>query len=282
MAGQADQLLDQFKNAWGELETLGKELIKLYPQSELLMSWVEELGIATDSLKSLGDDFSAAIEDAELQDNLLRDLRHQMSIQEPYASLTKEEQDSIAHFMLENSQGLLTEDAFRVYTKEWLNEKDPDELVSVLSKRSILDRGKSVNPNLTQEFDQMEAGRRSYHQDFQDADTKADVIDELAETYYQAHSQDVVKDYYKKAFTKKELEKEKPKGDLPDDNKVDHEGAEAPKSSPVSPMGKKAPEPEKLTETPETQEGEQPEATELTPDTSKDASQPAGQENKSA
>lgn len=194
-----DKLLERFDQHKADLRELGDALVDRYPQSKNLVAFEQELSAAMDGLDALRERLGSAIQEAEQQNNLKKDIEQQMAASELYQRLGERDRNKLSEYLIQNSAGLVGEDEVRTFLAKAYEEKPEEDLLSDFSKPFILDLGKREG-NIDNEFDAYREGLKLLKAKIADPEQKKELVDALSTDIMKENPASAIKIFYAKAF----------------------------------------------------------------------------------
>jgi len=191
------EVLQRFQKIQQDITDLGTFLVDTYPQSETLLEFVSELGVANDALTELQTKLNEAMQNAGQDESVKKDLLMQMADSPAYAPLSDQQKNQLAEYLVQNKEGLADEETLKGYVERALSQKSSSDLIAMYPKVKIIERGSSQDDG-SDAFDAYSEGLAIIQKDFDEDKTKA--VKDLAKLWEERGLDQVVKEFYAQAF----------------------------------------------------------------------------------
>lgn len=190
-------LLKKFKDARDQIKEAGAEMVEKYPHTKLLVNMAQEVGVAGEALDHLIEEIEKALQSAEADEDLKKELTTQIKESPVYADFSDDERKKLAEHLVQTKQPLATEDTLTSYIQKSLDQKAVSDLVTMYPKALLVKKGESLNDG-TKGFDAYTAGLNAIKKAFE-AD-KAAGVKNLATLWLSQGMDKVAREYYKAAL----------------------------------------------------------------------------------
>lgn len=203
--GQFEKLVEKFRNAQEQIKKLGEEIVETYPNTPRLVEMSKEIDTAVTALDSLAQSLEEALERADQDQGLYKEMLTKMEESDIYSELKPAERKKLAEYLVQNKKGLADQETLIQYIERTLSQKSSSDLIAMYPKAKVIERGRAMDDG-ADDFDAYSAGMEAYRRDF-DAD-KATAVKDLARLWAQKGFDAVAREFYAEALKPDEDESE--------------------------------------------------------------------------
>lgn len=193
------KILEEIEAVTQTLHEVGGKIIEKYPQSKNLIELVGDLNIAVEGLKALKEKLAVSLAEAEQDTALKEDLKLQLSEKPLYQGLEEDEKRLLAEWLVQNKQGLATEEDLKNFIQEKFAEKDAKTILGEFNKPYIIKLGQQLFEN-ADEFEAYAEGVKYLKERLESPEGKTEIIDRIGDEYLKTMPHRLIHLYYEDAF----------------------------------------------------------------------------------
>ena len=193
------KILDQISGTQKTLQDVGNQIVERYPQSKNLVDLASDLSVAVEGLESLKTRLSESLAEAEQDNALKEDIKLQIADKPMYQSLPDDEKRLLAEWLVQNKQGLASEEQLKEFVQEKFANKDDKQIMGEFNKPYIINLGKELMTD-ADEFEAYAAGIDHLKQGLATPEGKKEIIDRIADEYLKTMPHRLIHMYYEDAF----------------------------------------------------------------------------------
>lgn len=203
---KAQQFVTRLGEIKTELEKLGDDFVDHFPRSSSLYKFVDEIGLAQQGLGALHDEMARAVQTADSEDKIKRDLLAQMEESDLYKFLKPEGRNRLAEYLVQQGAPLASAEDLLAFAVKSIGGLDAEHIVKNLSKEFVMQLGGQAPPGEMgqpegendNKFDAYKAGVDHIKETLNDAEQKDTFIGTLAREYLKREPELAIRKFYSK------------------------------------------------------------------------------------